>query len=114
MATKDEVGAFLKELQAIGKAGEVIFIDRDKNKQALLDLEISPKQREEYIKKLTINNYSEGPLKNDQYGNNPNWVFGIDIKSREIYIKINLNYLNIICVSFHIAEHPMNYPFKQS
>ena len=41
-------------------------------------------------------------------------VFGKDVKGREVYIKITLGYQNgqTICISFHIAEHPMNYPFK--
>ena len=34
-------------------------------------------------------------------------VFGI------IYIKITLGKgASALCISFHIAEHPMNYPFK--
>ena len=35
-------------------------------------------------------------------------------KEREVYIKITLGYENgqTICISFHIAEHPLNYPFK--
>ena len=41
-------------------------------------------------------------------------VFGKDVKGREVYIKITLGYQNgqTICISFHIAEHPMQYPFK--
>ena len=42
------------------------------------------------------------------------WVFGKDVKEREVYIKITLGYENgqTICISFHIAEHPLKYPFK--
>ena len=42
------------------------------------------------------------------------WVFGKDVKEREVYIKITLGYQNgqTICISFHLAEHPMRYPFK--
>jgi len=42
------------------------------------------------------------------------WVFGIKYKKQEIYIKISMGQLNLqtICISFHIAEKKMNYPFK--
>jgi hypothetical protein len=42
------------------------------------------------------------------------WVFGKDVKGREIYIKIMLGAKNsqTICISFHIAEHPLKYPLK--
>jgi hypothetical protein len=42
------------------------------------------------------------------------WVFGKDIKGREVYIKIMLgsNNCQTICISFHIAEHPLSYKFK--
>ena len=44
----------------------------------------------------------------------PMWVFGKDVKGREIYIKIALGRKNssTVCISFHIAEHPMIYPLK--
>jgi hypothetical protein len=41
------------------------------------------------------------------------WVFGKDVKGQEVYIKITLGKgSSALCISFHIAEHPMNYPFK--
>ena len=43
------------------------------------------------------------------------WVFGKDFNGNEIYIKIALGVQdkNTICISFHKAEHKMNYPFKK-
>ena len=36
-----------------------------------------------------------------------------EIKEQEVYIKITLGRgTSALCISFHIAEHPMNYPFK--
>ena len=42
------------------------------------------------------------------------WVVGKDVKGHEIYIKISLGRDNwqTICISFHIAEYRMKYPFK--
>jgi hypothetical protein len=36
------------------------------------------------------------------------------VNNTEVYIKISMGLYNsqVICISFHDAEHPMNYPFK--
>lgn len=112
MATKEEVSRFLKYLKSIKSAGQLSFISRPVNTQALLDLEITPKQREAYIDQLVVEDYSEGPLDNDQYGTDPMWVFGKTIKDKEIYIKITIAQLNVICISFHTSQYSMNYPLK--
>ena len=41
-------------------------------------------------------------------------VFGKDVKGREVYIKIMISQFGgqTICISFHLAEHKLNYPFK--
>lgn len=42
------------------------------------------------------------------------WVFGKDVKEREVYIKIMISNINgqTICISFHLSESPLSYPFK--
>lgn len=42
------------------------------------------------------------------------WVFGKDFNDTELYIKISLGRPNnkTICISFHEAEHPINYALK--
>lgn len=112
MATKEEVSHFLKQLKSVKAAGQLSFISRRENTQTILDLEITPKQREVYIDKLVVEDYYQGPLPNDQYGTNPMWVFGKTIKEKEIYIKITITELSVICISFHTSQHPMNYPLK--
>ncbi|WP_417430070.1 hypothetical protein [Halpernia sp.] len=112
MATKDEVSQFLRQLKSVRSVGQLFFADRSVNKQTILDLEITAKQREICINELVFEDYSEGPLDNDQYGTNPMWVFGKTIKKKEIYIKITISDLNVICISFHTSQYPMNYPFK--
>ncbi|WP_234110853.1 hypothetical protein [Chryseobacterium sp. R2A-55] len=90
----------------------LVIVSRNVNTQTLVDLEITPKQREEYLGKIVLEDYSEGPLENDQYGTEPMWVFGKIINAKEIYIKITITELNVICISFHTSQYPMNYPFK--
>jgi len=77
-------------------------------------LEIRPVDRDKVLDELTVEDYCEGPLPEDWYGSKHMWVFGKVIKGNEIYIKITLGAdgSNTLCISFHIAEHPMVYPFK--
>lgn len=115
MATKDEVHRFLSNLEAKSKIHPIIFRnDRGKNQQTLLDLEITPLQRETILKTLTIEDYSEGPVPDILNKGPEMWVFGKTVEKKEVYIKITLGMQNypIICISFHIAEYTMNYPLK--
>ena len=115
MATKQEVEKFLNEFHVKMKISDVFFRDeRGKNTQALADLEIHPNDRIKIIEELKTIDYSEGPLKEKLYNGNSMWVFGMEIKSKEVYIKISIGVAGsrVICISFHIADRHMNYPFK--
>lgn len=88
--------------------------DRGKNLQTLADLEITAVYRRKVILNIEPEDYSEGPIVDTLNKVGEMWVFGKDVKGREVYIKITLGHPNnsTICISFHIAEHPMTYPFK--
>lgn len=70
----------------------VIFTNREKNLEALLDLDIRPQQRTEVLKSLEIIDYSEGPLTEKLNGGSDMWVFGKDVKGKEVYINNDGNY----------------------
>ena len=117
MVTIDEVKAFLDLFNIKAQVFGIQFRnDREKNKETLRLLEISPLQREVIVKNLQAQDYVEGPIIDVLNKEGEMWVFGKDVKEREVYIKITLGYENgqTICISFHIAEHPMTYPFKQA
>jgi hypothetical protein len=111
---KKEVEAFLKSFKELGKVWGMLFLKRDKNLQTLASLEITPIFREKILYDLKLSDYSEGPLDEYFHGGKEMWVFGKEVKNKEIYIKITLGQTNsqTICISFHIAEHPMKYPLK--
>jgi hypothetical protein len=116
MASKQEVEKYLKELKVKIDIFGILFLDdRGKNQQTLHDLEISPAKRNEIISSLKVEDYSQGPLDEKMRGILPMWVFGKQVKKNEVYIKVSMGNENngAVCVSFHIAEHPMNYPFKK-
>ena len=115
MATKDDVSHFLQEFFSKYGVFGIIFRDRPKNAQTLLDLEMTPMQRTKIVESLTAADYSEGPLDDRLYGFASMWVFGKKHKNNELYIKISMGTSSnpVICISFHLAEHPINYPFKK-
>jgi hypothetical protein len=65
MAIGDDVDSFLKEFKILANTFHEIFIHpRKKNINALLQLEITSKRRENVILGLSIENYYRGPTKN--------------------------------------------------
>jgi hypothetical protein len=61
-----------------------------------------------------VDDYSEGPLPDQNFVGSELWVFSKMLKNKEIYINISMGLPNkkTICISFYIAEFPMKYPFK--
>ena len=115
MISIEEVKAFLEQFNIKAQVFGIIFRDdRAKNRKALLELDITQMQRELIVKSLLPQDYVEGPVIDVLNKEGEMWVFCKDVKEREVYIKITLGYENgqTICISFHIAEHPLVYPFK--
>jgi ribosomal protein S9 len=117
MITKKEVESFLKELHTKMKIFGILFRDdRGKNQAALQELEIIPSYRTVVIDNLCVEDYVKGPVVDELNRLGEMWVFGKDVKGREIYIKVMISGVTsqTICISFHIADHPLIYPFKEN
>ena len=110
--TKQEVEAFLDQFGIKFDVWGIFYLDRDKNEEALKALGITPKARDEIVRQLQPDDYVE-TLPADFF--DEMWVFGRDMDGTELYIKIAMGRPNdrTICISFHIAEHPINYAFKK-
>lgn len=118
MATNQEVKIFLSEFKVKMDIYSVVFRDDrtvKKNTAALLALDLLPMERKEILKRLEVDDYCQGPTDDALYQMSPMWVFGKEVKGKEIYIKISVGQesLPVLCISFHPAEFPMNYPFKK-
>lgn len=115
MISKFEVQLFLNQFKDKMKIWNVVFMDnRTKNFECLAELDITPVERIKILQQLEVIEYSEGPIE-DKLADIANlWVFGKQVKGKEIYIKISMGYpgSSTICISFHIAEYAMKYPFK--
>lgn len=75
-----------------------------------------PSYRKVVIESLNAEDYVEGPVVDSLNRLGEMWVFGKDVKGREIYIKIMISDFGgqTICISFHLAEMRMKYPLKQA
>ena len=115
MATRSDVEQFLNQFKVKLDIWGVFFLDsREKNKQTMAQLNFRNLERLNVVKSIVVEDYSEGPIKDELNGFGNMWVFGKDVDGHEIYIKITLGRpgSNTICISFHFAEYPMQYPFK--
>jgi len=114
--TSEEAEQFLRDFKVKKTIWSIAYENREKNRQAIADLEITPSYRDKVIDQLHFTDYSEGPLEDEFFGRREMWVFGKDVKDIEVYIKITMGNENnpTICISFHVSEHPMNYPLKNN
>ena len=105
----------MKRLKEKIKVFDIVFRDdRGKNLQTLATLEINTTVRKQVIMNIEPEDYVEGPIVDTLNKMGEMWVFGKNVKNQEVYIKISIGYQNsqTICISFHLAEHPLIYPFK--
>lgn len=109
---KKEVERFLKRFMPKMDIFGIIFLDREKNEEALKMLGITPAIRKEIIKDIQPDDYIENIFDKFTFGDM--WVFGKDYDGTDVYIKISLGVpnTNTLCISFHAAEHPLRYAFK--
>ena len=113
--TIDDVRSFLEQFHAKMKIFGIIYRDdRGKNQKALEELEIVPSFRKVIIENLKVEDYVEGPIIDTLNHLGEMWVFGQDVKGREVYIKIMISNVGgqTICISFHLAESKLTYPLK--
>ena len=119
---KKDVKAFLEELKEILNAKE-FNIDNDlmivkSNKDEIeystgylmLDLDYDALDVVERLKELTIAEYSETLIDKDDDKPPLLFVFGKDINSRLVYIKLKIKgeqTKRVLCLSFHYAKHDM-------
>ncbi len=115
IATKPQIEGFLYSFKFLAQNfTQFHFVERGENMQSLAELGITIPQAINTIIKLTPQNYSVGPEKDDYFPKNNIWIFGSDIDDEEIYIKLSDNFKHNIakCISFHKSTGRINYPYK--
>lgn len=109
--TIQEVRQFLQAFRAQWEQHGIVFVEREKNLQALLDLELLPEQRETILQELPISGYIKGPKPDTVVVGANYWEFGVQVNGREVYVKLSLGPDDgpVVCLSFHPAERTMRY-----
>ena len=121
LANKSEINNFLSQMrEVIGKINGFHFVDREKNLNSLYKHGLKIDIAKFYIETLEVKDYWKGPEPDDKEFNNYDWWFF----AREIntvlgntlfYIKIRIETRGreqVICLSFHEADYPIDFPYK--
>lgn len=117
MATYEEVNQYLEHTQQIIKTFDIYWTPRDEVVKGIRDLNLTEGIAKDVILGLAGYDYVEGPIEDHLFKQFKIWVFGKAspiIASDEIYIKLSDRREGKmpVCLSFHKAERPLNYPFK--
>jgi len=106
-----EVRQFLQACRTRWARHGIVFVEREKNLQALLDLELLPEHREAILQELPLAGYIKGPKPDTVLEGANYWEFGVPVNGREVYVKLSLGPEDgpVVCLSFHPAERTMRY-----
>lgn len=115
MASPQEITDFLKKFKLV-LLQDFTFIKRKKNLDTVSRLGITIPYVKTLFAQLTYKDYINGPEKDKDRHGNMIWEFGIHIQGEEIYIKLSddFSFNKAKCISFHIADFPIKYPYKTS
>lgn len=124
---KSEVVAFLAELKSLLERDDfnyetdILLIKKKKpddvkhsTPYTLLDLDYDVSDVIERLKELTVSNYSEAMIDIVDLDPPILFVFGHNINSNLVYIKLKIqgnDKKRVICVSFHYAKAEMSFPY---
>jgi len=115
-AQKHEVLSFLKKFKRRMGIDGLDIVPREVNLSDIAMLALTIDAVEEEVLSLTTDHYVSGPeADRDNVSGAPVWVFGKMIIDNEVYIKLTHNddRNKAICVSFHVADRPMEYPYRK-
>jgi hypothetical protein len=109
---------FLARAKELIAAGRLRIRDRAKNLATLTQLGLLVEHQVEILQALTPHDYYHN-LDPEQGMVAGAWVFGVIERGEELYIKLVIiedteqgDYL--ICVSFHVAERRLEYPYQET
>lgn len=114
MVERDQVMLFLALMRDCA-ACQFRLERRDKNMATLARLGITQKDAKSRILALKPSDYLKGPTPRPGHPSQESWEFGLRIEATDVYIKleIRLEPARCLCVSFHDAERPMTFPYRQ-
>ena len=109
-----QVTLFLFQFKEFAQS-KFTFSERDKSLDTITRLGITEPQAKQEILGLTYEDYYRGPITDTGPKGGEYWEFGKIICGQEIFIKLKTvpEYGVAMCLSFHIQEEKIEYPFKR-
>ena len=111
MTSEEDVRDFLLRFNRSVEESYLIVVPREKNLRIFTRLGLDIDDVEHFIRELSVRQYSEGPLVDDDGSEGEIWIFGMRIQMIDFYIKLKLSE-DAKCLSFHAAEHLMEFPYE--
>jgi hypothetical protein len=115
--TKHYLTHFLEEFKELICEGKIWIKDRRDTLNTLSDLGYTLKNLEQILLSLTVEDYYAGPKIDIYKEGDSYWEFGKAINAKEYYIKVKIDQgprdERAVCFSFHRAELPLIFPFKE-
>jgi hypothetical protein len=93
-----------------------VFVDRRVNLETLALLGINRQDARDRVMGLSPEDYVRGPDPDNNHPALDVWVFGLSLSGEEVYVKLQVISdppEQCVCISFHVSEHPMHYPFRE-
>src|SRR5262249_24585313 len=112
---KGQAQLFLLRAKAILAQGTVQFQSRDKNRQFLVSTGLRRRHQIDVLESLTPEDYFS-TIEANEDSSHEAWEFGRRYGDTELYIKLAILVGRddevLLCVSFHEAEQPIIYPYR--
>jgi len=107
------VESFIEIAKGLVLSGDWWLVKRTINLQDLADIGITFAGVRSELLELTVEDYSIGPEPDRDFPGEV-WVFGRIILENEVYIKLKTDEANsrLTVISFHIANYPIEYPYR--
>ncbi len=111
----EPIRSFLLDCKNHIENGRFEFVERRKCLRTLTELEMSIDDVERVVSSLQPSNYIKGPESDhDAEKGGDIYIFGADTGGIELYIKLKCDeQRGCVCISFHRAEWPLIYPYRE-
>ena len=112
-----QVFCFLRDFKENLLQNRAYFYKHQKNLETLIELGLTCRDQDEILLSLQLEDYSSGPEPDMYHSGQVFWVFGKQIEGVELYLKLKIvsqaGEEYAVCISFHAAEYPLEYPFRK-
>ncbi len=116
-APREEIRDFLEHAKDLVQSRRRLLLQRRRTMDTLARLGMTHGGLWNEILNLTVSDYVSGPeMDHHRRFPGPIWIFGLRIRRDDLYIKMKLDRYDpeglLVCLSFHVADWPLTYPYK--